>query len=145
MDKQVSVVLILIMCLCPLVSVFAETINLKSGQRLENVKIMEKTDEYLKVYNYSIQDDGQDMGFIITYKTNEIDSIEPDKRYRKHSIVLNKIILKSGDVKMGIIVDTNEDNIELEDPEGLSMIYPWNDIDTIDGRKAEDLKSSLKF
>ncbi|RJP28047.1 MAG: hypothetical protein C4533_06145 [Candidatus Omnitrophota bacterium] len=143
--KEVSGVLILMICLCAPVFAFAETINLKSGQRLENVKITEKTEEYVKVYNYSILDDGQDAGFVITYKTSEIDSIEPDKSYRKHSVVLNKIVLKSGDVKMGVIADANQDNIKLEDAEGSSMIYPWDDIDTIDGRQAGDLKSSLKL
>jgi len=119
---------------------WAETINLKSGQRLENVKITEKTKKYVKVYNYRVQDDGKEIGSFITYKTSEIDSIKPDKINRNYSLILSKVILKSGEVKIGKIVDVNKDSIKLKDANGVLVTCFWNDVVTVNGQKAEDLK-----
>jgi len=62
-------ILILLLALCFPISVFAETIELKSGKTVEG-KIIEKTDKYIKV---------DFMGVPITYYFNEIDTINGER------------------------------------------------------------------
>jgi hypothetical protein len=70
MEKKRLGILVLIMCLCFPVFIFAETIILKSGKTVEG-KIIEKTDKYVKVDFYGVE---------LTYWMNDIERIENESK-----------------------------------------------------------------
>lgn len=66
MQKRISIILVLLICLCLPVFTFAETIVLKSGKTIEG-KLIEKTDKYIKI---------DFQGVPLTYFFDEIESID---------------------------------------------------------------------
>lgn len=66
MHKRISIILILLICLCSPVLIFAEIIVLNSGKTVEG-KLIEKTDKYIKI---------DFQGVPLTYYFDEIESID---------------------------------------------------------------------
>lgn len=129
--------------ICLAVPARAETVNLKSGQRLENVKILAKTTDLVKVYNYKIREDGSDYGFVIEYSPREIEKIEPDKTKRSNSVAFNKIVFKTGKVIYAEISQANAENIEIEEPGSEPKLYAWDEVESINGNKADEVKKQV--
>jgi tetratricopeptide (TPR) repeat protein len=66
MQKRISIILVLLVCLCLPVFTYAETIVFKSGKTIES-KLIEKTDKYIKI---------DFQGTPLTYFLDEIKSID---------------------------------------------------------------------